>query len=66
MGAIGPTGAIGATGDGLMSGALLLLPAGSPAPAGYTFLGTFDLSQQGGNAVRGRPASIAVDVYRKN
>ena len=44
-------------------GSLLMLPAGSSAPAGYTFIGTFDLAPSGS---RGRPAMMPVDIYRRN
>lgn len=47
-----------------MPGSLLFLPSGSAAPAGYTFVGTFDLAPSG--APRGRPIMMAVDVYRRN
>lgn len=46
------------------AGTMLFLAAGSPAPAGYALVGTFDLAPAGGS--RGRPAMFHVDVYRKN
>jgi len=60
----GPQGPVGPQGEGLMGGSLLMLPAGSSAPAGYMFVGTFDLAPSGGS--RGRPAMMSVDVYRRN
>lgn len=45
-------------------GTLVFLLAGSPAPEGYTLIGTFDLTPSGGP--RGRPAVVRVDVYQKN
>ena len=46
-----------------MSGALLMLPAGSPAPGGYTRMGRFILASE---ADRSRNAEMVVDVYRRN
>ena len=46
-----------------MSGALLMLPAGSPAPSGYTRVGQFVLASE---ADRSRNAEMVVDVYRRN
>ena len=51
VGPQGPAGPEGRQGEG-------------PAPAGYTFVGTFDLAPSG--APRGRPMMMAVDVYRRN
>ena len=45
-----------------MSGALLMLPAGSPAPSGYTRVGRFVLVSED----RSRNAEMIVDVYRKD
>jgi hypothetical protein len=45
-------------------GSLLMLPAGSSAPPGYTFIGTFDFAPNNGS--RGRPAMMPVDMYRRN
>ena len=42
----GATGADGAQGEGLQPGSLLMLPAGSPVPAGYTLIDTFELNPQ--------------------
>ena len=60
----GPQGAKGDTGpagQGLFSGALLLLDVGSPAPAGYTFVGTVEVT----DTSRGRETR-RVDLYRRN
>ena len=46
------------------AGVLVFVPAGSPAPNGSTFVGTFDLTPS--NGPRGRPMMVQVDVYRKN
>jgi hypothetical protein len=60
-GPIGPQGPAGPQGEGLFSGSLVMVPSGSPVPAGYVFVGTFDLIPASG----GRSSAIAVDVYRK-
>lgn len=63
-GPIGPTGPQGPIGEGLMSGALLLLPTGSPAPSGYTFVGVFNMPLQiPGQA---KPTLQVLAVYRRN
>ena len=59
--AVGPAGP---QGEGLMTGSLLFLPAGSPAPAGYSFIGTFNL--QPANTNRGQGSQVQVDGYRRN
>ncbi len=75
----GATGAEGAQGEGLQPGSLLMLPAGSPAPAGYTLIDTFELNPQrpGSAKSSGKSSSksssksskgggngrLAVDVY---
>jgi hypothetical protein len=38
-----------------------MVPSGAPVPAGYVFVGTFDLIPTSG----GRGSSISVDVYRR-
>jgi hypothetical protein len=63
-GAVGPQGPVGPQGEGLFPGSLLMLPAGSPAPAGYTFLGTFDLQPSGEN--RGLMSQYRVDLYQRH
>ena len=57
----GPSGPTGPQGEGLIPGSLLMLPAGSPAPAGYTFMDTIDLAPSDGP--RGRSKLWRVDVY---
>ena len=64
VGAMGPAGAKGDPGEGLMAGSLLMLPAGSPAPLGYTYVGTFDLTPS--LESRGRNTLMSVDVYHRN
>ena len=64
VGAMGPAGAKGDPGEGLMPGSLLMLPAGSPAPLRYTYVGTFDLTPSLDS--RGRNTAMSVDVYRRN
>lgn len=63
IGPIGPTGATGPQGEGLMIGSHLLLPAGAAPPAGYVYIGAFDLFPSGGS--RGREAVTSIDVYRR-
>lgn len=57
----GPTGPAGPQGEGVFSGSMVMVPSGAPVPAGYVYVGTFDLIPSSG----GRSAAIAVDVYRK-
>ena len=57
----GPAGPAGPQGEGLFSGSMVMVPSGAPVPAGYVFVGTFDLIPSSG----GRSSAIAVDVYRK-
>jgi hypothetical protein len=63
-GATGPVGPIGPQGEGLFSGSLLMLECGAPQPAGYTYIGTFDMSPSGDS--RSRTAAMRIDLYRKN
>jgi hypothetical protein len=58
----GPQGPQGAQGEGLFAGSLLFLPAGSPAPANYTFIGTLTIP----SADAKKKDSLSVDVYRRN
>jgi Collagen triple helix repeat (20 copies) len=60
-GPIGPTGPAGPAGAGLISGSLLFLPQGTPAPAGYTVVGTTLLILEANPL---RPETIT--VYKKN
>lgn len=60
----GPIGQTGPTGEGLVPGSLLFLAPGATPPPGYTFVGTFDMFPAGGS--RGRPTTVAFDVYRRH
>jgi hypothetical protein len=62
-GPAGPAGPIGPKGEGLMVGSLLMLPAETPAPPNYEFVGRFDLMPYDGP--RGRTSRMAVDVYKR-
>jgi probable HAF family extracellular repeat protein len=59
-GPAGPAGATGPQGEGIPAGGMLMLPAGSPRPANYTFVGTFTLS------AGQKKNDLSVDVYRRN
>ena len=63
VGPAGPMGPAGPQGEGLFGGSLLLVPIGAPVPAGYEFIGAFDLAPSAGARGRG---TISVDMYRKN
>jgi hypothetical protein len=63
MGPAGPQGPAGAQGEGLVSGSMLLLAAGTPAPAGYTYVGKYTLLP----ALQNPPiAPLTIFIYRKN
>ena len=62
-GAPGGPGAIGPQGEGLFPGSMVMIAAGGPAPAGYTFVGTFTLLP---TVSSGGRIPLRVDVYRKN
>jgi hypothetical protein len=63
MGPAGPQGPVGPQGEGLVSGSMLLLAAGTPAPAGYTYVGKYTLLP----ALQNPPvAPLTVFIYRKN
>jgi hypothetical protein len=62
-GATGATGPIGATGSGLVTGAILHLAGGTPAPAGFTKIGT---TKENIQDLTGHAKSIQIDVYKKN
>jgi len=62
-GATGATGPIGPTGSGLVTGAILNLASGTPAPAGFTKIGTAKESIQD---LTGHSKTIQLDVYKKN
>lgn len=59
----GPQGLAGIAGVGLVPGAIIELQQGSPAPAGFTKIGTEQLKI---TDVTGHPGQIVLDVYRKN
>lgn len=63
-GPAGPEGPMGPQGEGLFSGSMLMLAAGSAAPSGYTLVGTYDLTPSDDSRARG--VALRVDVYRKN
>jgi hypothetical protein len=63
-GPLGSAGPIGPQGEGLFPGSLLMLESGAPAPAGYTYVSTFDMTPA--SSERGRGVQVRVDVYRKN
>ena len=44
-----------------MSGAMILLPMGSPAPGGYTFVGRYDFT-----TATNPKTTIRLDMYRRN
>ena len=46
-----------------VEGALVFVPAGFPAPAGYELVGTFDVEPSGGP--RGRKFQLRLDIYRR-
>jgi hypothetical protein len=52
----------------LIHGSMLLLPAGSPAPAGYTLIGRFALVGTAGTSPKGKiiAKTVTVDMYRRN
>lgn len=64
----GATGATGPAGEGLISGALMFLQAGTAPPAGWTLIGSFTQTLNSGTGGRGggTPQFIVVNVYRKN
>ncbi len=59
---------MGPAGEGLVSGALMFLPQGTAAPAGWTLIGTFTQQLSTGTNGRGGgpPQFLVVNVYRKN
>lgn len=59
----GELGPVGPQGEGLFPGTLLMLPAGSPAPADYSFFGPFNLRRRGSGD---GPPAVAVDIYIRN
>jgi hypothetical protein len=63
-GPVGPHGPVGPQGEGLISGAYLLLEEGTPAPAGYTYVGKHKLLPS--LLQNPLPPPLTVVVYRKN
>jgi hypothetical protein len=53
----------GPAGEGLISGSLLFLISSVAPPAGYTFLGTTDLSLTVSGSKK--PTKLTVNVYQK-
>jgi hypothetical protein len=64
MGPIGPQGPVGPQGEGLIAGSVLLLAEGTPAPAGYTYVGKYKLLPA--LLQNPLPPPLTVFVYRKN
>ena len=62
-GAVGPIGPQGPAGVGLVTGAILTLIQGSPAPAGFTKIGTTLFQYKTNNNVG---ELITLDVYVMN
>ena len=64
QGTAGPKGDTGATGPAgpAIQGSYLTLPSGSPAPSGYTLVGTMKLKYKGAT----KSATQAVDLYQKD
>jgi hypothetical protein len=62
-GATGPAGPQGPAGAGLVQGAILILPAGSASPVGFTRIATM---QQQIKDLSGHPQNVTWDVYQKN
>jgi hypothetical protein len=64
VGPVGPQGMVGPQGEGLISGAFLLLAEGTSAPAGYTYVGKYKLLPA--LLQNPLPPALTVFVYRKN
>jgi sugar lactone lactonase YvrE len=62
-GAAGATGPQGPEGVGLVSGSVLLMRQGSPAPQGFAKIGT---TQTQYRDLSGRNQNVTLDVYQKN
>ena len=43
---------------------MLMVESGTPQPAGYTYIDTFDLTPSSDS--RGRGVMVRIDLYRKN
>jgi Collagen triple helix repeat (20 copies) len=63
QGFYGPTGAPGPQGESLVAGSTVMVAKGTPAPAGYTLVGSYVLVPAPRSAANG---VLSVDVYRKN
>jgi len=66
VGPIGPQGLTGATGPagiGFVTGGILQMRQGSPAPAGFTKIGTTQFQYRD---LQGRNQTITLDVYQKS
>ena len=59
----GMQGIRGLTGVGLMRGAFIFLESGTAAPAGFTLVGTRDMSYKNLNR---REKTLVLDIYQKN
>jgi sugar lactone lactonase YvrE len=62
-GATGATGSQGSAGVGFVSGGILLMRQGSPAPQGFTKIGT---TQSQYRDLSGRNQNVTLDIYQKN
>jgi hypothetical protein len=62
-GPAGPQGAAGPQGESLVSGSMLVLAAGTPPPAGYTYVGKYALLPGLQDLEQG---ALVMHVYRKN
>jgi hypothetical protein len=62
-GLAGSQGPVGALAEGLIPGSLLMLPPGTPAPAGYTYVGKYAMLPGLQNPPQG---PLTVDVYKRN
>jgi hypothetical protein len=63
QGPAGPQGAAGPQGEGLGSGSMIVLAAGTPPPAGYTYVGKYSLLPALQNPPQG---ALVMHLYRKN
>jgi hypothetical protein len=64
QGPVGPQGPVGLHGEGLIPGSLVMLVQGTPAPAGYTFVGKYTVLPA--LLQNPLPPPVTVFVYRKN
>jgi hypothetical protein len=62
-GTAGPQGPAGSQGESLGSGSMLVLAAGTPPPAGYTYVGKYTLLPALQNPPQG---PLVMHLYRKN